>query len=212
MAQFQYSEIGITDIRGKIAGTQFTRVRSGGQGILPTTPRQPFTSAQEASQYLFQQVMAYWPQLDESQREAWNEAALLPDWTRTNRTGDPYQPTGQSLFVQLNLSAFKYSFPITSPPTFPSFTSIVFTDFYIITPERVRLTFSTGTISEDETMLIYTTMQLSRGRTSVSQRQFFFTANFDSETFTDDCEIYDNYVARWGVPIENLKVSQNANC
>lgn len=206
MAQFLYSEIGITDIRGKIGGTQFTRVRSGGQGILPTTPRQAGTPDQQASQNKFQKVLGYWRELEEYQRVLWNEAAGSPDWTRTNRTGEEYQPTGQSLFIQLNLSAFKQSFPIEEPPSYPSFTEMEFDFLEADTTPKVTLYFTASSIAVGESILMYSTAQLSRGRTSVNQRQYFFTDNADAESFSDPWDMGAQYALKWGNPIPGLKI------
>ena len=198
MAQLQFSEIGITNLRGRIAGTQFQGVRSGPQGTRPTIPRQPFSAPQEFSQNQFQQVLAQWSQLTEGQRTDWDEAAELPDWERTNKVGETYQPTGQSLFVQLNLSAFKQSFPIEDPPTYPTFTTAAINGLVAVAGAEIEVSNTASSITEDEIALFFTTNKLSAGRMSVNQREYFFTDNFDSETFSDLVNISAQYVARWG--------------
>jgi hypothetical protein len=210
MAQIEFSEIGITGLRGRIKGTQFTRVRSGPQATYPTIPRQPETTFQQQRQNQFQQVMRQWRLIEEWQRTTWDIAANQPEWARTNKLGESYQPTGQSLFVQLNLSAFKQSFPINIAPPYPSITALSIVSMTAVADAEIEIDFSESTISEEEILLIYATGQLSRGRMSVNQREYFFIDNFDQESFTGTPEISDQYVLRWGEPIEGLKIFARA--
>jgi hypothetical protein len=206
MAQIQFSEIGITGLRGRIKGTQFTRVRSGPQATYPTIPRQPGTNFQQYSQNQFQEVLRQWSLIEEWQRTAWDVAAEDPQWARLNKLGESYQPTGQSLFIQLNLSAYKQSFPINTPPDYPTFTTLAISSMIAVPNGEIEVDFSASTIDEEEIVLLFASGQLSRGRMSINQREYFFIENFDSETFTGLQDISDQYVVRWGEPIEGLKI------
>lgn len=72
--------------------------------------------------------------------------------------------------------------------------------------EKMDLEFSTGTISSDEVMIMYATAQLSRGRMSTSQREYFLIDNADEITFQSTYDAGPQYITRWGELREGLKV------
>jgi hypothetical protein len=210
MAQLLLSEIGIRDIRGRIAGTQFTRVRSGNQAIRPTIPREPFSGYQNTSNRNFRAVLAEWMGLNNTERTSWETAAATGDWERLNRVGEPYNPTGQSLFIELNLNAYTESFPIRTAPALPTFTTVSVTGGVATTAPAVGITFSTGTIAAGETMVIYTTKSLSPGRTSSIQQQYAELARVQEPSFTTTVNINAAFQARWGLPVLDCVIFMRA--
>lgn len=94
---------GVTEMRGSIAGTTFSRARGGAIARSRTSPINPNTLAQAAVRTRFADVVAAWsgiagkPTVDE-----WNTFAQGVELL--NRLGEAYTPSGRQMFLAVNLA------------------------------------------------------------------------------------------------------------
>lgn len=99
MAKFLPTAI-VADIRGKIAGTVFSRNRGGSVMRTKVTPINRRTERQQNARSIFGSNASGWRELSEGQRAGWNEATR--DYPRTDVFGNTRFLSGQQLFVSLN--------------------------------------------------------------------------------------------------------------
>ena len=99
MAKVAYSAI-LTDLRNKVGGVVFTKVRSGPMVRIKVSPTQPRTAAQTAVRSNFSASSKAWDTITQAQRNGWiSLAAGLP---RKDVFGNTYYMTGLQLFQQCN--------------------------------------------------------------------------------------------------------------
>lgn len=99
MARIKYGN-GVSDIRGAINGTVFSRNASGAYARNKTAPTNANTAAQVAARSRFQGLTTGWRGLTEEQRLSFNEAA--PNFPQSNVLGETVILTGQQLYMKLN--------------------------------------------------------------------------------------------------------------
>lgn len=101
MARILFTAI-VADVRGKIAGTVFSKNRYGAYARTKVTPSNPQTSAQVYRRSLLAQFAQGWRSLTDDQRLAWNGAVAL--FQRTNVFGNAVKPSGANLYSRVNLN------------------------------------------------------------------------------------------------------------
>lgn len=198
MAQIRWSGIGITDGRGIIGGTQFSKGPTGNIASVQTVPKRQHTRKQQTGNTNYRTVTQHWKTLTEEQREAWDEAGADVYYKRTNSVGVDYQPSGQSLFIELNLNVFDYSWPIETPGAKPVWTEIGIENFSIATTPTMTVEFSTGTIEENEIVLVEGTGYLSQGQMSIKQPNYRVIERYDSGDFSSSLDIVTPFELVWG--------------
>lgn len=210
MATIKFSGIGITEMRGKLGGTVLTRNASGAIARNWVNPVYPGTAPQLSSNNRFALVVGEWQALSESEREAWVAAAELPQWAYTNKVGEVVQPTGQQLFVELNLSAFEESFPITSPPVKPGLPDIQLVGALldVTAPDTADFgaIFDDGDIPADTTMILQATGCLGTGIMRPKQNQFRQLLRIARADFNTTVPCGAEWEAVFGSPLVGKKV------
>jgi len=101
---------GISEIRGSIAGSTFSRTHAGAVIRNRIKPTNPNTQLQADIRYLFSYVAARFADLSEGQKRQWREfAEALTFWK--NRLGESYTPTARQVYqyCQTNLILAKSS-------------------------------------------------------------------------------------------------------
>lgn len=91
---------GVSELRGSIGGTVFSRNSSGAYARNRTKPVNPNTTKQNMVRVLFSTVAQHWRTMSESDRLTWN--TLSPTFTRLNRLGQSIPLTGFQLFQKCN--------------------------------------------------------------------------------------------------------------
>lgn len=91
----------ITDARGSIAGTVFSRNKGGSYMRQRVKPTNPNTPAQAGTRGLFGTLQAAWRDLTEAERDSW--AAAAPNYPVVNRLGDAIEYTPLQLFTRCNM-------------------------------------------------------------------------------------------------------------
>ena len=161
----------VSDIRGSIGGTVFSRNRYGAYAKERTAPVQPRTSKQTAVRNLFASLTSAWRDLTTGQKVAWNTTgSLIPT---VDRLGTTRFLSGAQTFVRVNMVRDSVGLAVSNlPPT----SAVVFnitaastlahatTNSVVITPT------STGTASDY--YQVFCSAPLSPGTTFVGKSQY----------------------------------------
>lgn len=91
---------GISEIRGSIGGTTFSRSRYGATARNRSIPVQPNSTRQLAARQVFASLLEAWNGLDADQRTNWNTYAA--NVAMTNRLGETMYLSGQNHFIRSN--------------------------------------------------------------------------------------------------------------
>lgn len=91
----------VSDVRGSIGGTVFSRSRAGAFARIRTKPVFTPTTSRTHWQSAMAYVYAYWHDtMTNAKRIAWNTLGDNTDFT--NALGDVYHPSGYNLFLRMN--------------------------------------------------------------------------------------------------------------
>ena len=91
---------GVSELRGSIGGTTFSRNSSGAYARNRTKPVNPNTTSQSRVRTLFSAIAQMWRGLSESDRLTWIN--LAPTFARVNRLGQTIPLTGFQFFQKCN--------------------------------------------------------------------------------------------------------------
>lgn len=198
----------LSDARGKLNGSVFTKNRFASVMRNKTSPVNPQTQSQMAYRASFGDFARAFRSLNASQIAAWNAFAL--NQSRSNVFGQLYRPTGLNWFVGLNQNTkFVNSAELYDPPTLrdlPIFDSADAAIEISSVPKDLLFTdlgIDGGTaVPEGFAVAIEFTQPLSRG-ISYAKNQFRRT------TFTSDlltANFYSVYHAKFGDPAPGTKI------
>lgn len=106
---------GISEIRGSIGGTVFSRGRYGAIARNRSIPVQPNSQRQIISRLIFGYAMELWRSMTDAQRESWNTYAA--GVAMVNRIGETMYLSGQNQFLRTNTARLGFSQPevLTAP-------------------------------------------------------------------------------------------------
>lgn len=93
---------GVTEMRGSIAGTTFSRVRGGAIARNRTVPVNPNTLKQADVRSQFAMIVAAWNSVSKNDIDGWNSFATGVELV--NRLGEAYTPSGRQVFLSINLA------------------------------------------------------------------------------------------------------------
>lgn len=99
MAKVAFSAI-VNDLRNKVGGNVFTKVRSGAMVRIKVSPTQPRTSAQTAVRANFTALSKAWDTITQTQRNGW--IALAASLPKKDVFGNTYYLTGLQMYQALN--------------------------------------------------------------------------------------------------------------
>lgn len=99
MAKVKFSAL-VSEMRGKLNGSVFSRNRGGSYLRNKVTPLNPQTLAQTLVRSSFTAISQSWKALTQAQRDAWNSA--VNNFIGTDIFGDQKTPSGFNLFMKLN--------------------------------------------------------------------------------------------------------------
>ena len=91
---------GVSEMRGSIGGTTFSRNSSGAYARNRTKPVNPRTSKQSYVRSLFAYIAQLWRTLTKDQRNTW--ISYAPNLSRVNKLGQTVPLTGSQLFQKVN--------------------------------------------------------------------------------------------------------------
>lgn len=196
---------GLSDMRGSIAGTTFSRNSAGAIARQKVTPVNPNTVKQSAIRATFSTIAAAWRTLTDAVRSQFNLYA--PDYVHYNVFGDNMPLTGQQLFQKLSMWRNSVNLaPASScnpPVDVPS-------------PTAARITFDTagpiaeienlGATSATERIAIYATAPYSSGIRFVSSNKYKLLGYKTNTTAAGDFDLAAAYAAYFGTAIAALPV------
>ena len=162
MAIIKYGHL-ISEARGKLNGTVFSRNTYGAYMRTKVTPANPQTTYQQNVRTLLTAAAQAWRALTATQRTAWNATATI--FARRNIFGDSVPLTGFNLFVRLYRNAQTIgATPLTEPPLQTSVQGITsFTCSSSAAASSLNLAFAPAPVPTNTAYLVYATQQLSAG-------------------------------------------------
>lgn len=111
MAKVLFTAV-VADMRGKLAGTVFTKNRGGAVARTKVTPVNTRTIPQQVARADFGNFSTAWRSLSAANRDTWNTGAV--NFPRKDQFGNTKVLSGQQLYVALNSNLSKISSPTIS--------------------------------------------------------------------------------------------------
>lgn len=200
MAKIKFSAF-MTDMRGKIGGTVFSRNSGGAYSKNKVTPSNPKTIAQQLQRQLMSAFAQAWRSLTQGQRDSW--VAGAPNFPLTNIFGDTYTLAGNMLFNRFNLNLSKIGQPtINDCPTPEGIVDRAISDL-TATAGTIVLDI-TDAIPANMTGLVLATAPLSAGVTNYSNK-LRVIGTIDN-SFGNSGPIQAMYSAKFGVPPTGTRI------
>ena len=199
----------VVDGSGKIGGHVVGKNRGGKYLRTKVTPSNPQTQAQTLQRSLLGGFSQQWSLLNEAQRTSFNSA--VNDFIGTDIFGDSRTPSGQNLFVGLNMNTKNGGYPVlVNAPVKEEVSIPVGLGCSInLTDAAMNITLLNDA-EAGSVVLVYATPPLSAGR-SFAKNRFRLLGHFaiqDSE-ISQTGSLYNAYVSKFGVPSvgANIQVS-----
>lgn len=204
MAKVAFSAI-VSDLRNKVGGNVFTKVRSGPMVRIKVSPTQPRTAAQQAVRSNFTALSKAWDTITQPERDSFiSLAANLP---QKDVFGNTFFFTGLQLFQQLNRNLASIGLPKIS--TAPASVSVG-------SPGALTLTATAGTPAltvnsatapaAGEVPLIFATKPLNAGRQFVGNNRQILDAALVAGT-AGPWDIKTLWTAKYGALTAGLNIN-----
>lgn len=204
MAKVAFSAI-VSDLRNKVGGNVFTKVRSGPMVRIKVSPTQPRTAAQQAVRSNFTALSKAWDALTQTDRDGWiSLAASLP---QKDIFGNTYFLTGLQLYQQLNrnLASIGVAKISTAPASVTVGSPGALT--IVATAGTPALTVTSATApAAGEVPLIFATKPLNAGRQFVGNNRQILDSTVVAGT-AGPWDIKTLWTAKYGA----LAAGQNIN-
>lgn len=188
----------LADMRGKVAGTVFTKNRAGAIARTKVTPVNPNTAVQQAVRSVLTFLSQNWRSLTAAQRTAWNNA--VRNFPRNNVFGDSKLLSGHQLYIGLNgqLDAAGASL-ITSPPV-PTGADTVTSLALAITVGTTTMTaaFAPTPVPAGHALIIEATSPQSPGKSNVNNQ--FRQLQVEAAAAATPADLWTAYIAKFGSP------------
>jgi len=194
----------VADVRKKIGGNVFSKVRSGAMVRRKVSPIQPRSSAQRNVRASFTFLAKAWSSasMDDTKRAAWN--ALAANYPQKDKFGASHTLTGLQMFLKLNRALnFLGLGPVYDPPAtlaagYPGDLSLTATS-----PSTLTLN-SAVAPAAGENGIIYAAAQQSPGRTFVGNK--YRAIDVTGVATAGPWNIGPGYVNKFGALIAGKKV------
>ena len=169
--------------------------------MIPTNPQ---TASQTAYRANMTTVSKGWSALTEDQRNAWNTAAASGNWTLTNRLGEQFNPSGEQLYVQLNLNLLLAGqstiSDVPAKATFPTLTMGALTSNG--TTPALTIAYG-GTLGAGNTIVVSATPNLSAGVMSPQDSSFRVVT---TSAGASPIDILSAFTAKFGSVVTGQKI------
>jgi hypothetical protein len=196
----------VSEIRGKIASSVFSRNRGGAiirNRIKPINRR---SVGQSTRRQVLGSLASAWRGLTQAQRDTWNSAT--GSFQIQNRLGQTISMSGEQLYVRMNANLVLIgASTINSAPA--PFAFAIFTVSLAVEDPTVAstftVTFTPTPMTAGNTLAIFATRNLSPGIEAPGASEFRYIAQIDpSDTSTQN--FITEYVAEFGEPVAGQKV------
>jgi hypothetical protein len=163
----------VSEIRGKIASTVFTKNKAGASIRNRVTPINRRSSNQTAVRQRLASLSAQWRGLTEAERTSWNAAGA--SFPQTDNLGQTIFLTGEQIFVRCNSNLILTgNSQITSAPTPTSFDVLSFTSLTVTADDGVVSLAFAPTVPAGYEMVVRATAPVSPGKSFISDSAFRF--------------------------------------
>lgn len=195
---------GVSEIRGSVNGTTFSRNANGAIMRNRTTPINGRTAKQVAVRGALASIASGWRSLTDVQRQSWIDGA--PNYPYTNRLGQPSQYTGQQLYMKLNQSLAQIGAgPLVTCPLpvgldNSTLTTVVFDD----TP-AFEFTWA-GSLGATNSLQVFCSGPVSTGVMRINSTSLKLVGTYDAADAATGVDITSDYVALFGNPTAGTKV------
>jgi len=191
----------LTDMRGKIGGSVFSKNKNGAYAKNKVTPSNPQSGAQMAVRNLLAGFAQQWRTLTETVRQGWIDGAV--NFPRTNVFGDSYTLSGNMLFNSLNSNLAKIGIsPITACPS-PKGVSARVIDNVTATATTLDVEIGTAIATSDKA-IVRATVGLSAGVNNFKSKLRDIAIVDTSSTSTLD--VIADYTAKFGAPVASTAI------
>lgn len=202
MALVKYGAV-VTEASGSIDGITYSRNTFGAYARTRAVPVNPNTPAQTAARTLLTALSQQWRGLSQVNRNGWNTVAQSV--VRTNSLGEPYNPTGQQLYVGTNANRQNVGLSVAaaapSLDAAPELVGATLTANYTSLPPVIEIDWSS--IVGTGHWLVYATPAVSPGINFFKSSLYKLITTFD-ETETAPFDIYTPYSAIFPVGSTNI--------
>ncbi len=204
MAKVKFSAL-ISEMRGKLNGSVFSKNRSGNILRNKVTPINPSTSDQARARTLFTNFSQKWQTLDPAAQKAWHSSSQ--DYKRNNIFGDAFTPTGSNLYCELNANmALIGGTELTHPPLHLPIAGITsFTTAIDSSAGTFTIDFDPTPTASDVVHLVFATRCYSPGRTYV-KNEYRIIGTIDAASATP-FDAFDIWSAKFGDLIQGQMIS-----
>ena len=201
----------VDNISGKLNGTVFANNKGGHYMRSKSKPTNPQTAEQSLRRSIFASIASQWRELNQGQRNAWDQAAQ--DFPYTNRLGDTKILSGFSLHQKLNtnLTLTGAAADLAGPPSPQGVGSVVgaIGSFLIAEPDNLNLSeieFDMEGKRSGTSILVYATAGLSPGVSNFNNRLRLISVGAPALNGTTTMEITGDYENRFGIPTVGAKI------
>jgi hypothetical protein len=200
MALIRFSDV-VSEARGSIGGTTFSRNKSGAIARKRTKPVNTQSTFRDNVRALFGAIAQEWRDLTPAQRDNWN--TMAPEYQAVNALGEDFVYSGSQLFQKLNSSLRLAGLPgITAigAPSEVDPNNVTGVTADIAGPE-IEVALSAATPA-GTSIIIEATPQVSAGKSNVANlfKQIAVIDNADGSAV----DVNDDYEARYGVSVANM--------
>ncbi len=203
MAKVKFSAL-ISEMRNKLNGSVFARNRGGNYLRTKVTPTNPQTQSQVLARARLASFAQGWRSLTEAQRESWR--SVVSQWATTDVFGDVVNPSGNALYVRLNINiSLAGGTTITTPPSPVGAEAL--TELSVgadHTDQSMSVAFAPATVPADHAMIIESTPMLSPGISNANS-QFRIISTL-APAASSPATVGVNQVAKFGAIVEGQKV------
>lgn len=200
MAKIKFGAF-LTDMRGKVGGTIFSRNKGGAYTKNKVTPLNPQTHGQQVQRQRLSAFAQAWRELTDAQRTGWNEGA--GDFPLVNVFGDTYTLAGNMLYNQLNLNLAKIGAPAISEIPVPEGVGEVSLDSALVTALTLDVQMSKS-IPVGQSGVFRTSTGFSAGISNFKNK--LRQQEVVTSVFTDAGSILSAYEDKFGTPVVGSKI------
>lgn len=201
----------VDNISGKLNGTVFANNKGGHYMRSKSKPTNPQTAEQSLRRSVFASIASSWRELNQGQRNAWDQAAQ--DFPYTNRLGDTKILSGFSLHQKLNtnLTLINQSSDLAGPPSPQGVGSVVGAIGSFLIPDEgdqplSEVEFEIEGRRQNTNVVIYATAGLSPGISNFNNRLRLIAIGAPAQSGTTTLPITQAYIDRFGTPTEGAKI------
>lgn len=203
MAKIKFTAV-VAEMRGKIAGTVFSKNRGGNYARTKVTPVNPQSSDQVAQRNRLSTYAQNFRALGASVIQAWN--AAVANFQSTDIFGDIKTPAGINLYTRLNMNLdLAGQSAITNPPVPTGADPVVISGVTCdVSSSLFTIASAAAAVPAGHTLIIEATPQLSPGKNFVKSE--FRVIDTAAAAATFPILAGTAYIAKFGAPIAGQKV------